>query len=247
LSRGWVVYNALQLKLERRAANGLYLIGSYTYSKALTNGLQQEITHDPGVDYFPFVPFPNADKGLAGNDLRQNFTLSFLYSLPIGSGKTYLKSLRGAPNVILGGWQLSTILIAHSGFPLGFSMLNNQSGTSLTNRPNLMCNPFQNLTSQTVNAWFNKSCFAPPATGALGTMGRTFGYGPGQTNLDFAVHKNFTVTEASSVNFRAEFFNILNHSQFAIPNTTYGNPSFGQIQSTVNTNRQIQFALKYVF
>jgi hypothetical protein len=75
-SNGWLNYQSMQLKAEKRATKGLYLLAGYTYSKALSNGLKQEITGDPGNDYFPLVPFPNADKGLASTDLRNNFTLS---------------------------------------------------------------------------------------------------------------------------------------------------------------------------
>ncbi len=91
-SHGWLNYQSLQVKAERRAAKGLYVLAAYTYSKALTNGLVQEITGDPGQDYYPLLPFPSADKGLASTDLRHNFTFSYVYQIPFGKGRTFLST-----------------------------------------------------------------------------------------------------------------------------------------------------------
>ena len=131
----------MQAKVEKRATKGLYILAAYTYSKALSNGLRQEITGDPGVNYFPFIPFPNADKGLASTDLRNNFTLSFLYNLPVGRGQRFMSDMHGPAQVILGGWSVNGITILHSGFALGETMLTNQSGVATGNRPNIVLNP----------------------------------------------------------------------------------------------------------
>jgi len=247
MSRGWLDYHSMQVRVERRAASGLYLLGSYTYSKGITNGLRQEITGDPGTNYFPLAAWPDADKGLAATDLRHNFTLSYLYRLPFGKGQTFLGDLKGVPQAILGGWQLNGITNVRSGFPLGFTTANNQSGTALTNRPNVVCNP--RLDNPTVGKWFDTACFAAPPAGTLGNAGRTIGglYGPRQVNFDLSIYKMFTIAEGRTLQFRTEVFNIFNHAQFATPNTTFGNPSFGQILSTIKSPRQVQFALKIVF
>jgi hypothetical protein len=244
-SHGWLRYDSLSAKAERRVANGLYVLAAYTYSKAFTNGLTQEITGDPGQAFYPLNPYPNADKGLASTDLRQNFTLSYLYQLPFGKGQKFLSGLHGVGNAILGGWQLNGITIAHGGFPLGMTMATNQSGTGIGNRPNDICNG--TLSDPGVHEWFNVSCFATPGVGTLGNAARTTLYGPGQVNFDTSVFKNFRITETSELQFRSEFFNILNHAQFAIPATALGSSTFGTVTSTVNAARQVQFALKYVF
>jgi hypothetical protein len=244
-SHGWLNYQSLQLKAERRAAKGLYLLAAYTYSKALTNGLKQEITGDPGQDYYPLLPYPDADKGLASTDLRQNFTLSYLYKLPIGHGEAFLRNLKGLGDLILGGWQINGITTVHTGFPLGMTMASNQSGTGIGNRPNQVCGG--NISNPNVNQWFDTTCFVAPAAGTLGNAPRSGLYGPHQVNFDMSVYKNFKVTEQSNLQFRSEFFNVMNHAQFSVPATTVGNATFGKIQSTVNSSRQIQFALKYVF
>ena len=244
-SHGWLRYDSLQVKLERRAARGLYLLAAYTYSKAFTNGLLQEITGDPGQIYYPLNPYPNADKGLASTDLRSNFTLSYLYQLPFGKSQKYLSHVNGLEDALIGGWQVNGITIVHTGFPLGMTMATNQSGTGIGNRPNHICDG--TLSNPTVGEWFDINCFAAPAVGTLGNAARTTLYGPGQTNFDFSVFKPFRITETHQLQFRAEFFNIGNHAQFAVPATSFGAATFAKVTSTVNTARQIQFALKYIF
>ena len=245
-AHGWVGYQSFQAKAERRAARGLYLLASYTYSKTLTNGMTSDTISDPGVPYYPLVPFPDADRGLGATDLRNNFSLSFLYSLPFGQGQRFGSHLNRITDAALGGWQTNAIISAHSGFTLGMQEDVNNSGTGISTRPDLVCDP--NLHgAASVNEWFNTACYQPPAPGLLGNAPRTFGYGPRQTNVDFSLFKSFRVVEAQTIEFRSEFFNILNHTQFANPDQYQGDSTFGAISGTVNNNRQIQFALKYLF
>jgi hypothetical protein len=244
-SHGWLKYESLQVKVERRAARSLYLLAAYTYSKAVTNGLVQEITGDPGIDYYPRLPYPNADEGLASTDLRNNFTLSYLYELPLGKGQHFLSRLHGVGQAVLGGWQVNGITILHTGFPLGMTMSSNQSGTGIGNRPNRVCDG--KLSQRSVNEWFDVTCFQAPTPGTLGNAARATLFGPGQVNFDTSVYKKFPVTEHSELQFRTEFFNIANHAQLSVPATALGTATFGRITSTVNSARQIQFALKYLF
>jgi hypothetical protein len=245
VSAGWLSYHSLQVKAERRAGKSLYLLASYTYSKALSNGLRQEITGDPGVNYFPILG--GADRGLASTDLRHNFAFSYLYSLPFGRGKKYLSGLNGVGQAILGGWDLNGVTVLHSGFGLGMNVATNQNGTSLGNRPNQVCSG--KLSNPAPTRWFDTSCFTAPAVGVFGNAGRSIGglYGPGQVNFDVSLYKNFPIAERLRLQFRTELFNAFNHVQLATPNTTFGNPNFGRITSTINSSRQMQFALKLVF
>lgn len=239
ISRGWMKYNSMQLRLERRSAGGFYLLSSYTYARATTNGVSG-FGGDPGIVYFPVVTDDRIDEGSANTDLRHNFTLSALYQLPVGNGQRFLGGLTGVPQFLLGGWSVNTIFVAHSGYPLGLSMSSNQSGTAFGNRPNRTCDG--TLDDPTVQRYFDTSCFAAPAPGTLGDAPRTPLFGPGRWNADVAVSKKF-----DRLQFRAEIFNVFNHAQFAAPGTVFGAPNFGVIQSTVKSSRQIQFALKYVF
>ena len=239
LSRGWMKYNSMQLRVERRAANGFHLLGSYTYSKALTNGVSG-FGGDPGIVYFPVGASDDLDEGSANTDLRHNFSMSALYQVPVGKGQRYLGNLGGLPQVLLGGWQINTIFVAHSGYPLGMTMLNSQSGTAFGNRPDRICDG--RLDDPNILRWFDTSCFVAPAAGVLGNAARTTLFGPGRWNADLALSKKI-----DKFQFRAEVFNVFNHAQFATPGTAVGAANFGIIQSTVKSSRQIQFALKYVF
>ena len=239
LSRGWMKYNSLQTRLERRTSGGSYLLASYTYAKALTNGVSG-FGGDPGIVYFPVVDDDQVDVGSANTDLRHNFSLSALYQLPFGKGQRFLENLTGLPQAIIGGWNVNAIVVAQSGYPLGMSMSSNQSGTSFGNRPNRVCSG--ELDNPTIQKWFDTSCFVAPATGVLGNAARTTLFGPGRWNADMAISKKF-----GKFQFRTEIFNVFNHAQFAAPGTVVGAPTFGVIQSTVKGPRQIQLALKYVF
>ena len=239
LSRGWLKYNSLQLRAERRAASGFFVLGSYTYAKALTNGVSG-FGGDPGIVYFPVVTDDDADVGSANTDLRHNFSLSVLYPLPFGSGERFLGNLTGVPQAILGGWSVNAIFVAQSGYPLGMSMSSNQSGTAFGNRPDRVCDG--RLDDPTVERFFDTSCFVAPPPGVLGNAARTTLFGPGRWNADVALSKRF-----GRLQFRAEIFNFFNHPQFSAPGTVVGSPTFGVIQSTVKSSRQIQFALKYTF
>lgn len=239
LSRGWMSYHSLQTRLERRAVGGSYVLASYTYAKALTNGVSG-FGGDPGIVYFPVVSDDKIDVGSANTDLRHNFSLSALYQVPFGNGRRFLGNLQGLPQALFGDWSINTIFIVQSGYPLGMSMANNQSGTAFGNRPDRVCNG--GLDDPTVRRWFDTSCFTAPAVGALGNAARTTLFGPGRWNADMALAKRI-----AKFQFRAEIFNVFNNAQFAVPNTTVGSPLFGQITSTVKSSRQIQLALKYVF
>jgi hypothetical protein len=249
-SNGWLNYQSLQLKAEKRATHGLYLLAGYTYSKALTNGLKQEITGDPGTDYWPRLPYPNADKGLGSTDLRDNFTFSWIYQLPFGHGRAFGGGVNRMVNEVIGDWELNGITEIHTGPALGFSATN-QAGTSIGDRPNLVpgCNP--NVPNPSIHEWFNIACFSEPALGTQGTMRRTYLYGPGQVNFDASIAKNFQVTERVSAQLRSEFFNLFNHPEYGPPATSYSPSSlsngFGTITTTVTEGRLVQFALKILF
>lgn len=239
LSRGWMKYNSLQMRLERRASAGNYVLASYTYAKATTNGVSG-FGGDPGIVYFPVVDDDRFDVGSSNTDLRHNLSLSALYQLPIGNGQPILGSLSGVPDAIFGAWSVNLIFSAHSGYPLGMSMANNQSGTAFGNRPDRICDG--RLDDPTVQRFFDTSCFVAPAPGVLGNAARTTLVGPGRWNADLALSK-----KVANFQLRAEVFNVFNNAQFAAPNTVVGSPTFGRITSTVKSSRQVQLAVKYVF
>jgi hypothetical protein len=160
----------------------------------------------------------------------------------------------------MGGWQLNGIFTAMSGTP--FTVFDSQdaslqgSAPEITgfsaNRPNLVAGQDQNAGPHKPGEWLNKDAFSRVIPNALspvqqfGTLGRNTALGPGYTNWDFAVTKNFRLAESKSLQFRAEFFNVLNHTNFHIPNSDISSPTFNQILEA-EPPRLVQFALKFLF
>jgi hypothetical protein len=268
-SNGWLIYNSLQAKVERRMS-GFYLLGSYTYSQGLTNGYTEAVTTLAGSTYFPLTLGSNfyhgnsilvstpgnsagrtitadADRGESALQLRNNFTASVLYSLPFGRGHRILGNSNKVLQQVVGGWQANSIIASHSGFPMAFTQATNTSGSGVTNRPDLVSGCSLYKGAKTVNNWFSTSCFAAPTAQQLGNSSRTLGHGPQRTNVDFSIYKKFATYRTQNVELRAEAFNLLNHSQFGMPDMALGDSTFGAISTTVMSNRQLQMAVKYLF
>jgi hypothetical protein len=259
VANGWLVYNSLQAKVEHRTHN-LFLLGAYTYSQGINNGFVEGVSAGAGAPYFPFTIRPNIpvsgrttplnprdDRGDSSLTLRNSFTASAIYILPFGRGKQFMTNAGRAVDEVVGGWQVNTIITTHSGYPLLFTQSTNTSGAGLTNRPDVVPHCDLYAGAKTVTKWINTSCFTVPTAQQFGNAHRSYGYGPGRTNVDLSLYKKFPVFERQDLEFRAEFFNILNHSQFNTPDTGFGNATFGAISATVHENRQVQFALKYRF
>ena len=237
-------YNALQVKAERRYSKGLSLLGAYTWSKAITDSQAAETgafvpdlqnTHDR-----------RANRGLWSADARHRFTLSALYDLPFGSHQHFLGDVHGVGGKIISGWQLGTIFTYQSGQPqtavLAFDNPNVGEGAKL---PDLVKNP--NHGPQTEEKWFDTDAFVAPAPFAFGNESIGSITGPGITNMDFSLAKNTAITERVNLQFRAEAFNLANHTILGDPDTTFGTPSFGTITSTRLDNREMQFSLRLLF
>lgn len=247
LSRNEIDYHSLQLKGERRMADGLYFLAAYTWSKSLNNGLQQNVGVGSGVKYFPFEPWPDADRGLADTDVRHSFTLSYLYQLPFGRGRALGASMGDLAEALLGNWQINGIARMRSGYPLHMSMSVNQNGTALGNRPDRSCSGELLGSQQTADRFFDTNCFAAPPPGRFGNAARTTLSGPGLVNFDLSVFKSFRMGGSRTVQFRTEIFNLFNTAQFDLPGTVVGAANFGKIQSTISPSRQVQLALKVIF
>jgi hypothetical protein len=252
-------YNSLQLKGETKSArHGIYALVGYTYSRAYDTGFSDGLGSVIGATYFPLPKWQSLDWGLSQTNLNHNFTASILYQLPFGKGQKWGGTASGFTNALLGGWELTLIEKASSGFPVFVVDSNNSSGAGFLNtnaqsliRPNQICDPVSG--SQTLSQWFNPACFTQPAAGQLGNANRTPLSGPGFVNTDFSIIKHFVPREGIRLDFRTEFFNLFNHPQFGAPGLNgYGadlaSPStFATINYTVNNPRLVQFALKLVF
>jgi len=243
--------------LVRQAAKGITMQLSYTYSHCLDEqsgsyGLEEGATglldpYDPRYDY-----------GNCSFDLRHNFVGNVIYQLPFHG------------NRLVEGWQVSGIFTWQTGTPFSISDGFDQAGLDnnvASTRPNVTagCDPYVNKREPFFGSaideplWINTACFSLEPAGTLGDARRDSLFGPRFMNLDFALLKNTKITERLQVQFRAEFFNIANRSDFFAPNASlYTGPgtadtgaqnfAYGFIAGTApNTQREIQFGLKLIF
>jgi hypothetical protein len=270
---GRAKYDSLQVKLETKERHGLYGLLGYTYSRTYDSGMPDNLGTFPGATYWPLPGAQKLDWGLSQLNLDHQFTASVLYNLPFGKGKRFGNSWSGATNTILGNWEVDVIEKATSGFPLFVVDSFNNSGVNFQwngtplNRPNLVGDPNQpgqvaaNPGCQapaqvhTLTNWFNPCAFMAAPTGELGNAPRTPVSGPRFVNTDLSVIKHFQLREQMNLDFRAEFFNFLNHPQFFLGGGSSASgmqdieePStFGVVNQTAGNPRLIQFALKLQF
>lgn len=262
-------YNALQVDLEKRPAGGsgilnqITLLANYTYSRAMEYGLSSnggitDVGSSKGSGMSFYDPRQHAfDTGLAVFDHTHRFVASYVWNLPKMMGSNV------ATRTFLGGWQWTGIFTATSGDPMTIGAGTDQSRTGLNgDRADFVgsgslgqigtptpCDP----TVTHCVAFLNKGVFGKPAVGTYGNSGKGNWRGPSLWDVDTGLLKTFTpMTSHENVNFqfRAEFFNLFNHPQWADPNTTLSNSAFGTIRNTVGTtadSRIIQLALKMNF
>jgi hypothetical protein len=224
-------YEAGTIQVERRLSNVFTFLAVYTRSKAIDDVRTPVDTYNRRLE-----------KSLSTFDAPNQFVLSSVYALPFGRGRAVGTNWSKPVDTILGGWELSGILRLQSGFPLAFpagARINNTGQSAQLDNP-------------TIDRWFNTSVFtAAPAFG-FGTSGpvspdvRTGAL----RNVDAVMAKTFAVTikdRKVTTQFRAEFFNLFNHPQFAAPNATFSSQAFGQVTAVANAPRDMQFGLKLGF
>jgi hypothetical protein len=239
-------YSALQIDLNHRFSKRFSARGVYTWSKTIDDGDSLNATtsgNEPALASNPFNL--RADRGLANFDVRNAGAINALYQLP------------SAHNRLADGWSLSTVVTLQGGFPFTPQLSYNPSNSGDTRNP---VRPFVNpafsgpVILGNPNQWFNPQAFlAPPNnSGFFGNLGRDTLIGPGLATWDLAVHKDTRIRERMNLQFRGEFFNLLNHANFNTPNAvtftpTGVSPTAGLITSTSTTSRQVQLSLKLLF
>ena len=257
-SWGDSLYNALQVDVNRRFTSGLSFRGVYTWSKALDDGDSLNATtagNAPGLVANPYDI--KADWGPATYDVRNVGVVSLVYDLPFGRGKQFANSHTGFGNTLISGWSVDTIITAMNGFPFTAQLSYNPSNNGDTRNP---VRPFANPNFKgnaimgTPTRWYNPAFFLqpPPNSGFWGSATRNNLVGPGLATWDFSAIKNTQLRERLSLQFRAEFFNILNRANFNTPSLITFTPTgvsgtAGAITSTSTTARQIQFGLKLLW
>jgi hypothetical protein len=250
-------YNGLETSLIKRMGHGLQFQASYTFSKNLdTDGADINSTSTGNALTLGDQNSPAQRRGRASFDRTHRLVFSEMWMLPNPSG--------GIARAVLGGWTLDAVATIQSGTALTIAdtNANNVFGIS-EDRAQLAgnCTKNQLVTpgpiGSKLNNYFNGSCFANPSVVGADGIGTGFGNsgtgivdGPGQANLDLAISKTVPIAwphNESAAEFRSEFYNALNHPQFANPDTNFSSPTFGVISSTAVNARIIQFAIRFSF
>jgi hypothetical protein len=256
-SAGSSWYNGLEASLTKRLSHGVQLLASYTFSKTLdTDGANVNATSAANTLTPGDQNAPRQRWGRASFDRTHRFVFSGIWEIP---GPAH-----GFEGRVLRGWGIATVLTIQSGTALTIAdtNANNVFGIS-EDRAQLSrtCSKSRLVSGgplqSKLNSYFNRSCFtSPPVIGtdgigtAFGNSGTGIVDGPGQANLDIALSKHFGInwpTEKSALQFRAEFYNALNHPQFANPDSNFTSPTFGVISSAAVNPRVGQLALKVEF
>ena len=246
-------YSGLELKLSTHNYHGLTFGIADTYAKSLDGA---SVFYGSGANSTTIFAQDNYnlgnEKGRSDFDIRNRFVANFVYQIP-----TWRNWWHSAPHRLADGWVTTGIVTLQTGQPFSVLTGADQSSTGLgDDRPDLVGNP--NSGPKTVDQWFNTSAFVLNQPLTFGNAGRNIVNGPGFRNFDFAILKDTTITETVKLQFRAEFFNLFNHPNFAIPRNTLTAPGFGSLfqtpdvaQGTVGLGsggpRLIQLALKLSF
>jgi TonB dependent receptor len=243
-------YNGVNLGVQKRFSGGLQIQGNYTFSKFQDNAESYiELAGYPGDNTFTDYYNPQDRWGLSGNDLRHRLIVSGLYELPVGRGKRFAPGSTILEEVA-GDWSFGTIAELHTGTPLSpVDAVNNTSSFSDGVRPNLVGSAVLPTGQRTAVQWFHTAAFLQNPAYTFGDAPRTFGTGPGTVQVDASLLKDFRLHESTNLQFRAEALNVLNHPNWANPNTLFGNPLFGRVigLQSGNQSRILQVALHLSF
>lgn len=246
-NEGTSSYNAFVAKIQRQFTDGLSFVANYTWSKALSNteqggapvGLNQR-----GVCL-------RCDKGLTGYNVPRRLVASGVWELPIGKGKRYANEVHSAVNQVIGGWTLDAIATFSQGFPFTVLAASSTSMDPMTNyRADQLCDGRSTLKNKDVRSnghyWFDTSCFAKPKPNYFGNSSPNIITGPGINNWDIGTGKLIDLREAMALQFRADAFNVFNHTQFLNPDSNMSDTNFGRI-TTVGPSRELQLSLKLLW
>jgi hypothetical protein len=253
------LYDNLEVEVSKRMSRGFQVQGSYTWGKNIDTG-SASVIGDPFTNSIssPYFFCKTCRRGLSDFDIAQTIEVNYLWNVPTP------KKWGGIGSHVLGGWELGGIVTAESGVP--FTSLIGGDSLGLNSNdpfafPNRLTGPGcgSDVNPGNPNNYIKLNCFAPPnPLTLLGNGGRNTLVGPGLVNLDFSLFKNNyirRISEGFNLQFRAEFFNVLNRANFGTPihnNTLFdqgGNPigGAGTVDQTSTTSRQIQLALKVIW
>jgi hypothetical protein len=251
-------YNGFSARVEHRFGHGLYFLNSFTWSKGLGDS-EQALEYYAG--YYEANPQNirnlTAERGPSSFDVKLIDVTSVVWQVPFGKGRKFGGGVNSVLGAALGGWELNTINTANTGTPIdvAYSPSAANDVTGLTNdyrgqailRPNVSGTAASQSKSQEINSYFAGYTFTTPAASSpFGNLGRNAFRAPGLEQWDLGVDKTFAFRERARLQFRSEFFNVMNHTNLGLPTAISTSSAFGTIRATY-PSRQIQFGLKLMF
>jgi outer membrane receptor protein involved in Fe transport len=233
-------YHSMQVKFEKLFSNGLGVLASYTLSKSI------DISSSDFGSGVQDMTNLRLERAVSDFDYPQRLSVGYVLELPFGRSKRFLANAPRAVDFVLGGWELAGILSLQSGAPFTVTSGRDRANVGAGGqRPDRLVSG--ELDHPTLDRWFDTNAFVLPALYTFGNSGRNILRGDGLEQWDSSLMKLFSIRESIRLQFRAEFFNILNHADFDNPVASMGSENLGRVLSTRAAPRVGQFALKLIF
>jgi outer membrane receptor protein involved in Fe transport len=256
-------YHSLQVTARKSVSHGLQFISAYTFGKTLTDnrGFYGGGGFIAGEGaYWQNGYNRKSERGRSFFDARHNFTIGGTWDVPVGQGRKFGGGMSRVANLIAGGWNSSFLMVTHSGFPV---TILGRDNTNQAVRGNVRANRYRSLTyqNQSIDNWFGtgntfcaagvddgKCAYGDAAPGLFGNTAIGTEQAPSFFDFDASIGKRFKLAEKKQLDFRTEFFNLMNHPSFGPPARSLATPAtFGVITSQATPARNIQFGLKLMF
>jgi hypothetical protein len=261
-------YNSLQVRFQKRPSHYISFEGNYTFSKATDNssaGANSFITTSLSSGIPQVYDNLRAENSISANDATHRFVLATIFDVPIGRNRWIGRDMNRILDGFVGGWSISTFVTFQTGTPISIAMASPRLADG-NQRPDVLCSPGSGISYHRAAAngqmlasganidpnsasVFNAGCFGDPGDQIPGDGPRYFSTlrGDGIHNADLSFSKEFVIREGMRLQVRGEFFNFTNTPRFNFPDTLFGDSTFGQVTSTLNTPRHTQIGVRFEF
>ena len=233
-------YHSLQVQLLRRAGRHFNWMAAYTLAKALGNTDGGNFGSAYRTNQVQDIFDLDAARSIQSFDVRHRLSVSLQYDLPWFDADT------GLAHHLLGGWHVNAIFTAQTGSGNGVTYRRDTTNTGVGSWPDMIADPVLPGSERSVQRWFNTAAFVPPPPGRFGNSPRLTFHNPGFNNVDLMVGKRVALRKGMNAEFRAEFFNLFNHTNFRDVDNSLTSPGFGTITSAADA-RIIQLGVKLSF
>jgi hypothetical protein len=233
-------YHALQVQLLRRGGRSLTAMAAYTFAKAMGDTDGGNFGSAYGTNQVQDIFDLDAARSIQSFDIRHRFSANVQYE------PAWFQDGTGVARQLLGGWQFNAIVAAQTGTGNGALYGSDTTNTGVGSWPDMIANPVLPRSERSVHRWFNTAAFVPPPPGRFGNAPRLSFHNPGLVNVDVMIGKRIFVRNGMSALFRAELFNVFNHTNFSQVNNSLTSPGFGTITAAADP-RIVQLGVKFVF